>query len=269
MRMRTLHLALYGLLALLWTVLGVGGLAGLLPGNPTAEEVHLARELGAAAVFVGWMHAWCMRNYERRLPVHLGLTLFAALFAAIHWHDWIGEQRSLASPLVSSLPFLVLASMLVPSATARALRGAGTAIVLLAVGAACGDAPDDTPLGREFAAALARPEQPVAKVKVQHVLVAFVGAKRGSESGRTLAEARTKAEQLLQRARAGEDFARLAREHSDDDGPGTYTLTQRDRGDYAEHFAELAFRLQVGEVGVAPFHRSKSPFGFHVVKRLE
>ena len=143
-----------------------------------------------------------------------------------------------------------------------------TVFLVAALAAACSDPPDDTPIGRDFAATMSKPEQQVAQVKVQHVLVAFVGAKRGSESKRNYEEARAKAEQLLLQARGGADFAALVKE-SDDDAPGIYTLTQDSRDDYARHFSDVAFRLAVGEVGVTPFHGSKSPFGFHVIKRLE
>src|SRR5262245_13075569 len=143
-----------------------------------------------------------------------------------------------------------------------------TAVLITVLAAACSEPPDDTPIGREFAALMAKPEQSVQQVKVQHVLVAFVGAKKGSESKRNYEEARAKTEQLLQRARAGEDFGALAKT-SDDDPPGIFTLTQQDRGDYARYFSDVAFRLAVGEIGVTPFHSSKSPFGFHIIKRLE
>ncbi|HUR27900.1 MAG TPA: peptidylprolyl isomerase [Planctomycetota bacterium] len=134
---------------------------------------------------------------------------------------------------------------------------------------ACGDPPDETPLGREASAILARPEQEVDHVKVSHVLVAFVGATRGSESGRTESEARTLAEELLKRARAGEDFDALMNQYSNDDGGGTYPLTEDDRHDYAEDFQAVAFRLAVGEIGIANYHPSRSPFGWHVIKRIE
>jgi parvulin-like peptidyl-prolyl isomerase len=140
---------------------------------------------------------------------------------------------------------------------------------LSALLAACGDPPDETPLGRECAALLARPEQQVDAVRVQHVLVAFVGAKQGSESKRTAAEARTLASELLARARAGEDFAQLMKQYSNDEGGGTYRVTQADRGEYARNFADVAFRLAPGEVGLASYHRTRSPFGWHLVKRLE
>jgi len=142
-------------------------------------------------------------------------------------------------------------------------------VVLACAVSACSDPPDDTPLGRDIAAIMARTEHGAEKVKVQHVLVAFVGAKQGSESKRTYAEARTLTDELLKRARDGEDFATLMQKYSSDDGGGTYTLTQADRYDYAQNFHQIAFRLAVGEIGVAAHHRSKSPFGWHVIKRLE
>lgn len=148
-----------------------------------------------------------------------------------------------------------------------ALRSAATLLVLLLV--SCSDPPDETPLGRDAAALLARPEQQVDKVKVQHVLLAFVGALRGSESRHTMEEARALTVDVLARARAGEDFTALMQQSTGDEGPGTYTLTQDDRDTYAKDFSAAAFRLQVGEIGVVMYHRVRAPFGWHVIKRLE
>jgi parvulin-like peptidyl-prolyl isomerase len=134
---------------------------------------------------------------------------------------------------------------------------------------ACGDPPDDTPAGREFAAIMAKPEQQVDAVKVSHVLLAFVGAKKGSESGHTFEEARELAMDVLKRARKGEDFAALMKQYSGDDGGGTYNVTQANRGDWSRRFADVALRLAVGEAGLATYHRSKCEFGFHVIKRLQ
>jgi hypothetical protein len=135
---------------------------------------------------------------------------------------------------------------------------------------ACGDPPDDSPAGREFTAIMAKPEQQVDAVKVSHVLIAFVGAKQGSEAGRDFGQARELAMDVLARARKGEDFAELMKKYPADSGGGTYRITQAERGSgYVRSFGDVAFRLAVGEVGLATYHRSKSPFGFHVIKRLE
>jgi len=151
--------------------------------------------------------------------------------------------------------------------TARSLGSVVALLGLILVG--CSDPPDDTPLGRAAAAVLARPEQAVDHVKLQHVLLAFVGAMRGSESGHTMEEARALTSEVLARARAGEDFTALMQKYSGDDGPGIYVLTQDDRDTYAKSFGDVGFRLQVGEIGVAPYHHVKSPFGWHVIKRIE
>jgi hypothetical protein len=71
--MRQVHQMLYGGFALLWIGSGTVLLLALQSGTPSAEEVHLARELGAGLVFVGLMHAWCLLHYERRIAVHLAL----------------------------------------------------------------------------------------------------------------------------------------------------------------------------------------------------
>ena len=34
-------------------------------------------------------------------------------------------------------------------------------------------------------------------------------------------------------------------------------------------FGDVGWRLQVGEVGVAPFHSRKSPYGWHIIKRVQ
>lgn len=142
-------------------------------------------------------------------------------------------------------------------------------LLLLPLLAACGEPPDESPLGRECAALLARPEQPVAQVKVKHVLLAFVGAKRGSESKHSKAEAEQLAAQVLTKARAGEDFDALVKQYSYEPND-TFTITQQSRASgYVEYFQQVAFRLAPGEVGIASYHRSKSPFGWHVVKRIE
>ncbi|HEX5054002.1 MAG TPA: hypothetical protein VFZ65_19645 [Planctomycetota bacterium] len=108
--MRKWHQVLYGAFAVFWFAVGGLGVAGFASG--TADEVHQSRELGAFAVFLGWMHVWCLRHYERRLPVHAGLVLFAALLSGIHWREWVVGARTIVSPLVNSVPFVVLAAML-------------------------------------------------------------------------------------------------------------------------------------------------------------
>jgi parvulin-like peptidyl-prolyl isomerase len=41
------------------------------------------------------------------------------------------------------------------------------------------------------------------------------------------------------------------------------------RSQVVAKFGDLAFRLEVGEVGLASYHAALSPYGWHVIKRLE
>jgi parvulin-like peptidyl-prolyl isomerase len=75
---------------------------------------------------------------------------------------------------------------------------------------------------------------------------------------------RAKIEDLLRRARAGEDFAALAKEFSQDRGSksGGGDLGWFGRGVMVKEFETAAFALKAGEVsGVV-----ESPFGYHIIK---
>lgn len=94
--------------------IGLGMLVLVDPARALPAEAvspltaHLIREQGAEGVFVGLMAVWCLFNFEQRRQVHLALLLFTALFAAIHWAEYLHARRHLASPLFNSVPFLAL-----------------------------------------------------------------------------------------------------------------------------------------------------------------
>src|SRR5947209_10241506 len=76
--------------------------------------------------------------------------------------------------------------------------------------------------------------------------------------------ARQKAEDLLKRVRAGEDFTALAKEFSEDPGSRAQggDLGWFGRGQMIKEFEDAAFALKRGEVsGVV-----ESPFGYHIIK---
>ena len=86
------------------------------------------------------------------------------------------------------------------------------------------------------------------------------------ESGTDDAAALKKAEGLLARAEAGEDFAKLAAQNSDDPGSKEQggELGWATRESYVQPFAEALFSMQKGEVR-GPV---KTQFGYHII-RLE
>jgi parvulin-like peptidyl-prolyl isomerase len=97
---------------------------------------------------------------------------------------------------------------------------------------------------------------------VRHILIMTQG-KTDAEK----AAARKKIEDILARVKAGEDFAALAKEYSEDPGSkdngGLYE--NFGRGQMVKPFEDAAFSVPVGEVsGVV-----ETSFGFHIIKVVE
>lgn len=118
-------------------------------------------------------------------------------------------------------------------------------------------------------------------IKVQHLLVSFAGKIPGKPVTRTQDEAKQLADELLQKAKDGADFAELVRQHSDDSPEGIYIMSDNgvdnqlypgdviSRGGMVKGFGDTSFSLEVGEFGMAEFDSVKSPYGWHIIKRLE
>ena len=111
----------------------------------------------------------------------------------------------------------------------------------------------------------ARPSAPQESVRASHVLIAFKGSARSTQT-RSKEEAKKKATALVARARGGADFADLAKKHSDGpSAPKGGDLGKFQRGAMVKPFADAAFALNVGDVSDVV----ETPFGFHVIKRTE
>ena len=102
------------------------------------------------------------------------------------------------------------------------------------------------------------------QVHAAHVLVS-VGQTGGSEAED---KARDKIAEVIKRAKAGEDFAKLAAEVSED--PGTKTkggdLGWVSKGDLVPAFEAGAFSLGPGQISPEPV---RTPYGFHAIKVIE
>ena len=154
------------------------------------------------------------------------------------------------------------------------------AFLLAAVVAGCDKptAPEKTDPGP--AAKSPEPAGPEpSRITVQHVLIAFQGATRAPQHvTRSKDEAAEFAKQILERVRKGEDITVLAKQHSTDPGGGRYTLVNNGvahnppeipRRQFIKPFTDVAFKLKVGEAGIAEYHPQNCPYGWHVIKRLE
>jgi len=166
----------------------------------------------------------------------------------------------------------------------RSAAAAAAAVGLLLTTVAC-KSPASTPAPANSspsvaAAAASTPvPAPVAEhIKLQHILISFTGKVPGKNITRTQDEARALAHQILARAKKGEDFDSLVRTYTDDRAPGIYGLansgvTPRE-GEFSRDrmvpaFGEVGFSLAPGEIGIAEYDSMKSPYGWHVIKRLE
>lgn len=113
---------------------------------------------------------------------------------------------------------------------------------------------------REHAAEFERPR----RVRVAHILVR-VPPVGGSEAED---KAKAKVEEALKRARAGEEFAKLAKEISEDAataGAGG-DIGFVARGELVPAFEQVALALKKGEVSREAV---RTPFGYHAIKALD
>ena len=116
------------------------------------------------------------------------------------------------------------------------------------------------------------------KIKVQHILIAFDGTLPGQKVDRSKEAAKKLADELVEKAKKPDtNFEALVSEFSSDRPPGVYELTNFGvaasggafpREQMVAAFGNVGFKLKVGEVGLAEFDEKTSPFGYHIIKRL-
>jgi hypothetical protein len=113
-------------------------------------------------------------------------------------------------------------------------------------------------------------------VQVQHILIAFAGS--GTRATRTKEEAKKLAYEILEKARAGEDFDALVKQYTDDSPPGIYGMSGKGvapaQGEYPRDqmvpaFGNVGFAISPGNIGMADFDQQTSPYGWHIIKRLK
>ncbi len=140
--------------------------------------------------------------------------------------------------------------------------------VLLGLCCACSGSATKPDMDAAIKALMARAEQPDASIELQHVLIAFQGSGVPTAT-RTKEEARKLAEQVYAEATGGADFLGLVKKYTDDSAPGIYPMTKAGRAGMVQAFGDVGFRLKVGEIGVADYDPTASPFGWHIIKRLK
>lgn len=124
---------------------------------------------------------------------------------------------------------------------------------------------------------LVKPEGQPDRVVVQHILIAFKG--KIPSASRSQQEAMELADVIYQKASKGDDYDSLVKKYTDDSFPGKYAMVNfgvvsenpddMPREALIPSFGEVGFALEVGELGLAPFDSLLSPYGWHIIKRVE
>jgi hypothetical protein len=114
---------------------------------------------------------------------------------------------------------------------------------------------DDDELQRLFAE-----QAPGRRVRARHILIRYPDDPSPAQREQT----RQLAEEIQERAQAGEDFGELARRYSEDPGsaPQGGDLGWFEPGMMVQQFEQAAFRLQPGEISDVV----ESLFGLHIIK---
>lgn len=118
----------------------------------------------------------------------------------------------------------------------------------------------DTAISDAELRAVYEKERPGQEVRARHILLRLPADATPQQRDSVMKAAQA----LRDRARAGEDFAKLARENSQEPGADQSggDLNYFGRGAMVQPFEEAAFALEVGEISDVV----ETPFGFHVIK---
>jgi NIMA-interacting peptidyl-prolyl cis-trans isomerase 1 len=106
------------------------------------------------------------------------------------------------------------------------------------------------------------------KISVKHILVKFAGAKNAkADIKRSRGDACTRALEARKQLQAGEPFANVVAEYSDEPGAASREglVGSIKRSDVAAPFADAAWELKPNEVS----HVVETDFGYHIIMRTE
>jgi peptidyl-prolyl cis-trans isomerase D len=97
------------------------------------------------------------------------------------------------------------------------------------------------------------------RVKVRHILIKFSGTSPQDE-----AKAKTKAEMVLQKLQHGGDFAKLAKQYSEDPGSASKggEIGWIERGQTVKNFEDTAFSMNAGQTSGLV----KTQYGYHIIQ---
>ena len=101
------------------------------------------------------------------------------------------------------------------------------------------------------------------QINASHILLMYAGSER-SRATRSKDDAQTQIAEIATKLGAGEDFAALAKQHSDcGSAQAGGDLGAFGRGQMVKAFEDAAFALNVGETSEVV----ETPFGYHIIRR--
>jgi parvulin-like peptidyl-prolyl isomerase len=106
------------------------------------------------------------------------------------------------------------------------------------------------------------------EIAARHILIAWKGSARAAPTiVRSKSEALERAKQVEAKLRAGEDFATVAAEYTDEPAGAERggDLGRFTRDKMTKRFADAAFGLQPGQIS----EPVETQFGFHIIQRTE
>lgn len=116
------------------------------------------------------------------------------------------------------------------------------------------------------------------RVHLQTIVVAFKGSIAARKIERTAEKAKTLAQEVLTMSKSETDFSALVKKYSDEPSPHSFTIADHGvelkplefpRDQFPKAIGDLGFSMKVGEVLIAPYDKSYSPFGYTLIKRIE
>jgi len=113
-------------------------------------------------------------------------------------------------------------------------------------------------------------EETVGDIEASHILITVNAKDDATEEEKEKAEKKAlkKAKEVIEKLNNGEDFAKLAKEYSDDDSnkDAAGALGKFNKGDMVKEFETAAYQLKVNEYTKEPV---KTSYGYHIILKTK
>lgn len=102
-------------------------------------------------------------------------------------------------------------------------------------------------------------------ITAKHILIQFPEGVTSESDDEAKAETLAKAKEVLEKAKAGEDFDKLIEEYNQDPGQPKAGYTFANNGTMVQSFADAAFKTEIGKISDVV----ETSYGYHIIKRVD